>query len=132
MDLVHTRSMMHVRILSRAYRRIRQCIPHPVLYTTPPRYITRVANILESYTITRVITRGTVYTTPPAVMPHCHYDTPKLSPRVKACRSTTQVPVPEQHSLHSSSSSSSTPGVREYHSLQYGNQQHRGGGGTES
>ena len=35
---------------------------------------------------TRVITRGTVYTTPPEVMPHYHYDTPKLSPRVKTCR----------------------------------------------
>ena len=53
-----------------------------------------------------------MYITPPEVMPHYHYDTPKfITAGENVPRLTKRVPVPEQHSRRSS-----TPGVREYHS----------------
>ena len=55
---------------------------HPPTVYHPGGHYSKILND------TRVITRRTVYTTPPEVMPHTsnHYDIPKLSQQVKACR----------------------------------------------
>ena len=78
----------------------------------------------KSPTTTRFITRATLYTTPPEVMPRDEYDTPRLSP---SGESVTYDAVNKTRTLYITAA--------EYHRLcesttAYGDQQHGGGGVT--